>query len=76
MSVRAAAVVEICEVEGGECKLSKATANKRFRLLNIGENNPEDPSRSIRPSTTMNTEALRRKLVEQQPENNYSHIVA
>ena len=66
MSARAAAVVEICEMEGGECTVSKTTAIKwLFRRFNNGETSLEDQLKSDgRPSKTMNTEAQRLELVE------------
>ena len=56
-----AAVIEMCEMEGG-CKVSKATTIEWFRRFNNGETSLEDQPMSGHPST-MNIEAQRRELV-------------
>ena len=66
ISARATAV-EICEVDGDECTVSKTTAIEwLFRRFNNRETSPVDLPSSGRPSTIINIEA-QRELVEQQP---------
>ena len=65
MSARVVAVVEICEMEGGECTMNKKTIIEwLFRRFNNAETSLKDQPRSGRPPmATMNNEALH-ELVE------------
>ena len=76
MSARGAAVVEIWELEGGECTVSKTTAIEwLFRRFNNGETSLEDQPRSGRPSTTMNIEALPERTGGAATTKKYSQII-
>ena len=64
MSAKAAAV-EICEVEGDECTVSKITAVAWFKRLNNGKTSLGCQLRPGGRPSTMNIVALRREPMEQ-----------
>ena len=66
MNSRAAPVVKICEMEGGECRVSKPAEIKWiFRRFKTGETSLEDEPMSGRDPSTMNyIVALHHELME------------
>ena len=75
MNTRAAVTIEIFEVEGGNCTVSKATTIEWCKRFKIGEISLEDLSRSGGRPSTMNFEALRKLLKGAATTNKYLQIV-
>ena len=75
-AARAAAVVEICKVEGGKYTAIKTIAIEWFRRFNNGEATLEVQLKSGRPSTDMYIETQPRDLVKQQPQTSNLRLLA
>ena len=67
MSARAAAAIEIFEVEGGECTVSKTTTIDWYKRLDNGETSLEDFPRSGGRRPFMNLEALLKQVLADCP---------